>query len=145
MPKDHEFRTPQVVCFRCGECCTRYQVRLDLTEVQCIADDLGVSLDVFLEKYVDQRWHGTESFLLCQRGGACIFLEYTDGGNKTTCLIHRVKPVTCRQWTPGPYCRECRDGLAKYWKLTISPSGQLEGTEDKLREFHSFVESLMTT
>ena len=143
MPKDREFRTPQVVCFRCGECCTKYQVRLDLTEVQCIADDLGLSLGVFLEKYVDQRWHGTESFLLRQRGGACIFLEHTDGGNKTTCLIHRVKPVTCRQWTPGLYCRECRDGLAKYWKLTISLSGQLEGTEDRLRNFRSFVESLM--
>jgi hypothetical protein len=42
MPKDQEFRTLQVVCFRCGECCTRYQVRLGLAEAQCIADDLGL-------------------------------------------------------------------------------------------------------
>jgi hypothetical protein len=54
-----------------------------------------------------------------------------------------VKPAHCREWTPSLYRRECRDGLAKYWKLTVSPAGQLEGTEEKLRDFHSFVESLM--
>ena len=134
---------PLIVCFRCGECCARYQVCLSLMETQCIADDLELSLDVFLERYVDQRWHGLESFLLRQPDGVCIFLEHTEGSNKTTCLIHRVKPAPCREWAPSLYRRECRDGLAKYWKLTVSPSGQLEGTEEKLRDFHSFIESLM--
>ena len=134
---------PPIVCFRCGECCARYQVRPSLVEARCIADDLGLSLDAFLDRYVDQRWHGPESFLLRQHDGACIFLEHTEGSNKTTCLIYRVKPAHCREWTPSLYRRECRDGLAKYWKLTVSPAGQLEGTEEKLRDFHSFVESLM--
>ena len=67
---------PPIVCFRCGECCARYQVLLSLMEAQRIADDLGLPFDVFLDRYVDQRWHGSESFLLRQRGGACIFLEH---------------------------------------------------------------------
>lgn len=132
-----------IVCFRCGECCARYQVCLSLMEAQCIADDLGLSLDAFLDKYVDQRWHGPESFLLRQRDGACIFLGHTEDSNKTTCLIHQVKPARCREWTPSLHRRECRDGLVKYWKLTVSPAGQLEGTKGKLRDFHSFIESLM--
>jgi len=134
---------PPIVCFRCGECCARYQVLLSLMEAQRIADDLGLPFDVFLDRYVDQRWHGSESFLLRQRGGACIFLEHPEGSNKTTCLIHRVKPALCREWTPSLYRRECREGLDKYWRLTVSASGQLEGTEEKLRDFHSFIESLM--
>ena len=134
---------PSIVCFRCGECCARYQVCLSLMEAQCIADDLGLSLDAFLDRYVDQRWHGPKSFLLRQRDGACIFLEHTEGSNKTACLIHRVKPAHCQEWTPSLYRRECRDGLAKYWKLTVSPAGQLEGTGEKLGDFHSFIESLV--
>ena len=31
---------PPIVCFRCGECCARYQVLLSLMEAQRIADDL---------------------------------------------------------------------------------------------------------
>jgi len=112
-------------------------------EARCIADDLGLSLDTFLKKYADQRWHGTDSFLLRQCDGACIFLEHTEGSNKSTCLIHRVKAADCREWIPSLYRRECRDGLAKYWELTVSPSGQPKGTEKRLRDFHSFIESLM--
>jgi Fe-S-cluster containining protein len=134
---------PPIVCFRCGECCAKYQVRLSLMEARCIADDLALSWDVFLEKYVDQRWHGPESFLLRQCDGGRVFLEHSEGSNKTTCLIHRVKPAPCREWTPSLYRPVCRDGLAKYWKLTVSSSGQLEGTEERLRDFHSFIESLM--
>ncbi len=143
IPEDRELGEPLIVCFRCGECCIRYQVGLNLMEAQRIADDLRLSLGVFLERYVDKRWHGLESFLLRQLDGACIFLEHTKGNKKTTCLIHRVKPAHCREWTPSLYRRECRDGLAKYWKLTVSLTGQLEGTEEKLRDFHSFIESLM--
>ena len=132
------------MCFRCGVCCTRYRVHLTLMEAQRIADDLGLSLGALLDRYVYQYWYTPESFLLRQRDGACIFLEHKpEASNKTYCLIHRVKPAACREWTPSLYRRECREGLAKYWKLTVSASGQLEGTEEKLREFHSFVESLM--
>jgi Fe-S-cluster containining protein len=59
---------------------------------------------------------------------------------KTNCLIHRVKPAVCRIWILSLYCRECREGLAKYWQLAVSPLGQLEGAEEKLRDFLLFIE-----
>jgi len=131
------------VCFRCGICCNRYQVLLSLTEACRISGDLGLPLSVFLGRYADQHWYGLDSFLLRQHDGACVFLEHTEDNKKAICLIHRVKPPACREWTSNLYRRECREGLTKYWQLTVSPSGELEGAEEKLRSFHSFIESLM--
>jgi hypothetical protein len=34
-----------IPCFRCGVCCTRYQVRLSLVETKQIADELGFDWD----------------------------------------------------------------------------------------------------
>ena len=132
-----------IPCFRCGVCCTRYQVRLSLVEARQIADELGFDWDEWLDRYVDQRWPGTDSFLLRHCNGACVFLERIEARNVTSCLIQSFKPSACREWTPSLYRRECRDGLAKYWKLIVSPAGQLESTEEKLGDFHSFIESLM--
>ena len=132
-----------IVCFRCGACCIRYQVCLTPVEARRIADDLRLPLMLFLERYVDHHWYGLESFLLRQHDGACVFLEHTEDNKKTKCLIHSMKPAACREWTPSLYRRECREGLVKYWQLTVSPSGQLEGAEEKLGDFHSFIESLM--
>jgi Fe-S-cluster containining protein len=70
-----------------------------------------------------------------------VFLEQVKGSNKTSCLIHNVKPMACLEWTPSLYRRECQEGLVKYWSLTVSPSGQLEGSEEKLRDFNSFLET----
>ncbi len=63
-----------IPCFRCGVCCTRYQVRLSLVEARQIADELGFDWDEWLDRYVDQRWPGTDSFLLRHCNGACVFL-----------------------------------------------------------------------
>jgi hypothetical protein len=63
----------------------------------------------------------------------------------THCLIQPFKPSSCREWKPSLYRRECREGLVKYWQLTVSRSGQLGGAQEKLRDFHSFIESLMIT
>ena len=130
------------MCFRCGVCCTRYQVRLTLVEAQRIADGLGLSFSMFLDRYVEQQWHTPDGFLLRQCDGECVFLIHTEGSKKTSCFIHHVKPAACQEWMPSLYRRECREGLAKFWQLTVSPSGQFEGAEEKLRDFHSFVESL---
>jgi len=132
---------PPTVCFRCGVCCTKYRVRLTLVEARRIAEGLGLTLDMFLDRYADQRWHQFESLLLSQQNGACVFLEQA-GMSKTRCVIHHLKPLACQEWTPSLYSRECREGLSKYWGLTVSPSGQFEGPEEKLRDFHCFIESL---
>lgn len=130
-----------IVCFRCGVCCSNYQVRLSLVEARRVTDELGLAFDEWLERYVDKYWQRPDSFLLRQRNGACVFLEQVKGSNKTSCLIHNVKPMACLEWTPSLYRRECQEGLVKYWSLTVSPSGQLEGSEEKLRDFNSFLET----
>jgi len=132
-----------ILCFRCGVCCTRYQVRLSLVEARQIADEFGFDWDEWLDRYVDQRWPGTDSFLLRHCNGACVFLERIETRDVTRCLIHSFKPSACREWTPSLYRRDCQEGLVKYWQLTVSRSGQLEGAKEKLRDFHSFIESLM--
>jgi Fe-S-cluster containining protein len=132
-----------IPCFQCGVCCTRYQVRLSLVEARQIAYELGFDWDDWLDRYVDKRWPGTDTFLLRRCNGACIFLEHTEESKKSNCLIHRFKPSVCRIWTPSLYCKECREGLAKFWQLAVSPLGRLQGPEEKLRDFNSFIESLM--
>jgi hypothetical protein len=134
-----EWRDPFVPCFRCGVCCTGYQVRPSLVEARCIADALGIPWEKFWGRYVDQRWSGMKSFLISQRDGHCIFLEHLEDTHKTSCLIHPFKPSACREWTPSLYRRECQEGLAKYWGLTVSPSGQIEGSIEKIQRFQSFL------
>ena len=102
-----------IPCFRCGVCCTRYQVRLSLVEARRIANELGLAWDEWLDLYVDQRWPGTDSFLLRHCNGACVFLERIEASNVTRCLIQSFKPYACREWTPSLYRWECQEGLVK--------------------------------
>ncbi len=129
-------------CFRCGVCCTKYQIHLTMIEARRIADELGITWDEWLDRYTDQNWPESNSFLLrrCQR--VCVFLKRMEGSNITRCLIQSFKPSACREWNPSLYRRDCQEGLAKYWGLTVSPLGQAEGSEQDLRRFHSFLESL---
>ena len=131
----------QIDCFRCGECCTRYRVRLSLIEARRIADDLGLSLDAFLEKYLDQRWLGHDSFLLRLQDGSCVFLERKAVNRERLCLIHHLKPGACRDWTPSLYRKECKEGLAKHWNLTVNETGQVEGSTEDIKRFQGFIES----
>ncbi len=108
-----------IPCFRCGVCCTRYQVRLSLVEARQIADELGFDWDKWIDGYVDQRWPGTDSFLLRHCNGACVFLERIEAGNMTRCLIQSFKPSACREWKPSLYRRDCQEGLIKQGKLRI--------------------------
>jgi len=133
--RGYETKELSIPCFRCGVCCTKYQVRLSLVEARQIADELGFDWDEWLDRYVDQSWPGIDSLLLRQCEGACVFLEHVEGSNMTRCLIQPFKPSSCREWIPTLYRRECRKGLVKYWQLTVSRSGQLEGAKEKLRDF----------
>ena len=130
-------------CIHCGVCCTEYQVRLSLAEARRIADGLHIGWRQFFDRYVDQRWFGVESVLLRHHHGACIFLEYVGNSHTTCCLIHHFKPSACSDWSPSPYRPECQEGLHRYWALTVSPSGCLEGTEQNLRDFDAFLRSLV--
>jgi Fe-S-cluster containining protein len=129
-------------CFRCGICCTRYQARLSRAEALKIAEYMGISWRSLLERYMDQRWPGRDSFLLRQEQGTCIFLKGAEGSNERSCLIHSCKPVSCMEWTPGLHRRECREGLAGYWGLTVNSSGELQGEKEKILSFQTFLKSI---
>jgi len=102
-----------VACRRCGECCRRYQVRLDLAEAGRIAGRLGLPVAEFRDRYADRRWPGQSSLLLRQENGACPFLERPAGNGDELCAIHDFKPASCREWAAGPDRPECRAGLAR--------------------------------
>jgi Fe-S-cluster containining protein len=129
-------------CFRCGVCCTKYQVRLTLMEARRIADELRFTWEEWLDRYISQSWLRNNSFLLRHYNGACVFLERSEVSNITRCLIQPFKPAACREWNPSLYQRDCQEGLDKYWRLTVSPLGQLEGSEQDITRFYSFLQSL---
>lgn len=136
------FADKDIPCFRCGVCCSRYQVCLSLVEARRIADELALDWDKWLERYTDSRWPGGGTLLLRQGEGGCVFLEHAGDAGKTICRIHHVRPAACQEWMPGLHRKECREGLARYWGLAVNPSGQLEGPAEKLRDFFSFIHSL---
>ncbi|MFH0846686.1 MAG: YkgJ family cysteine cluster protein [Chloroflexota bacterium] len=131
----------KMLCFRCGECCVRYHVQLSLSEAGLIAERMGLSLEAWQEQFTDPGWPGGDSLLLRHLNGECVFLVRT-GEKLTRCLIQTFKPASCREWKADPSQRECREGLAKYWGLSVDPQGEIEGPAEKVSSFMSFVASL---
>ena len=107
-----------------------------------IADRLGLSLQQFYDNCTDPRWPGTETHLIKQRDGMCLFLERKTGKAKWLCRIHTFKPDACRQWTAGLEKKECRKGLSIYWGLSVDDSGKLTGSSDDLKCFYTFLKTL---
>lgn len=130
-----------IACFRCGLCCARYQAPLTTAEAQAIADALGMTLDAFLDRYVDDSWYEPGRFLLDTGTDACVFLEPASEGRPASCKIHPLRPQVCRDWQAGLHKKECLEGLEQHWGLTASPSGKLLGPEESLRRFRAFLQS----
>ena len=133
---------PVFPCFCCGICCSDYQPHLDMKESQTIADHLGVSLQKFIDDCTDPRWPGTDTHLLLHKDGMCIFLEKKEGKAKWLCRIHAFKPAACRQWTASLSQKECRQGLSRYWGLSVNDSGQIIGSIEDLQCFQTFLKTL---
>lgn len=131
-----------IPCLRCGECCRRYQVRLDLAEARQIAGRLGLTLANFRTRYADRRWPGEESVLVRQESGCCPFLDRSGENGDELCSIHSCKPLSCREWTPGLDRRECQAGLARRWGLAVDSSGVVKGQDEKMRDFRLYLDSL---
>lgn len=129
-------------CIRCGECCRRYQVRLDLAEAQRIASGLGLTLEEFREEYADRRWPSERSILIRQENGCCPFLQRPDENGDELCVIHSFKPLNCVEWTPGLGQRDCRDGLARRWGIVVQPTGEPSGPDEKMRDYRLYIDSL---
>lgn len=83
-------------CTQCGNCCTGApgHVWVNAEEVQAIAAYLGLSVDVFEEKYVKRI--GTRRTLidLPEANWDCVFLHPETRG----CTIYPVRPRQCRTW-----------------------------------------------
>ena len=129
-------------CLLCGECCRRYQVRLDMAEAERIAAELGMSLQAFWDKYADGRWPSQTSLLLCQKDGCCPFLQRSREGDYEICGIHSFKPLSCREWTPGLDRRECQAGLARRWGADAHSVGQLTELVEKVQNVPNYVSSM---
>lgn len=112
-----------------------------MAEAEHIADTLGISLETFLERYSDDSWFEPGFYLLDSQDGACVFLGETEDRRVFSCLIHAVRPEVCRKWQPGLERKECFEGLQKYWRLSVDSSGQLWGSEEKIQEFRSVLNS----
>ena len=128
-----------IVCFRCGECCRKYQVLLDRPEAEQLSSRLGLSLEQFCTRYADPRWPGADQCLVQQVNGSCPFLC---GDNKEfLCTVHTEKPRPCRDWTAALANPECQRGLKKYWQLTVNSAGQLQGAPPDIRAFQRFLDT----
>jgi len=137
-----EMTSCRLPCFCCGICCSTYQVHLELTEAQKIADYLCVSLQEFLGDYTDPRWPGTSTYLLRQKSGQCVFLEQGNRSAIRLCQINACKPTACRQWSASLYRKECRQGLSLYWRLTVDDSGSITGSPEDIQSFQTFLKTL---
>lgn len=98
-------------CLCCGTCCSRYQARVELSEIDEIAQNLGISNEQFIQQYTDPRWPGTRSFLIRHVDSVCIFLKPSEDGQVRLCSIHAFKPACCLEWQAQADRSECQEGL----------------------------------
>lgn len=128
-------------CFRCGECCTRYQVLLEPAEMQQIAGFLGIGIEKLKAEYTDPRWPVQGKFLLKHRdNGGCIFLIHR--GKEALCSIHVAKPRACRDWSPSLSRKECSQGLSRVWGVTANENGDFCGTAQDMAAFAEYSKTL---
>ena len=130
-----------IPCFRCGVCCMKYSPKVTAAEAEHIAESLGVSLETFLERYVDDSWFEPGFYLLDTQDSACIFLAETEDKRIYSCRVHSLRPQVCREWQPGLDRKECLEGLQKCWGLTVDSLEKLQGPEKKVQEFRSVFKS----
>ena len=130
-------------CLRCGICCIKYQPFLNLEEAHLIANRLKVSWEYFLAEYADHRWPGNQSILIRHSNGACLFLQNYPQKKQSLCLIHEYKPACCLEWESRLDRQDCREGLKNQWGLTLDTSGRIVGSEEKLKAFDRFLQTLM--
>ena len=129
-------------CFRCGICCTRYQIFMSFAEARIIAEKIGISLDAFVDYYLDPRWPDRETIVVRNVMSACPFLDQPESSVFGLCRIHEVKPFCCRQWQASLSGKECRQGLNRYWGLSVDENGKLNGSPEDILCFQAFINFL---
>ena len=99
-----------IECFRCGLCCVRHQAILTDEDIQRLTENLAVSRDDFISRYVQATLAG---YLLRHTKDGCIFLTWEEGGTRARCSIYSFRPECCREWMPSLSRPECREGLSR--------------------------------
>ena len=133
-------KIPELPCLCCGVCCSKYQPQLNSTEAHTLADNLGINWESFLADYIDSRWPGTQTYLLLQVNGTCIFLRSQVDQKQKLCSIHRIKPSCCLKWRQGLERPECLEGLKKVWDLTLDSAGNICGHRENIEAFKRFIQ-----
>jgi len=132
------------LCFRCGVCCSGYQVQMTLAEAKELAGKLGVEWQTFASEYLDHRWPGRDTVVLRHDNFRCLFLDQPADSVFGLCRIHKFKPLACQAWHASLDRKECRQGLSRYWNLSVDERGKLIGSRDDLKCFRTFVRSIAT-
>ena len=115
---------------------------MNQAEMQILANSLGLNVQAFVDNYLDPRWPGTETVVVRHIAGKCPFLEQPERSVFGLCRIHQFKPFCCRQWQASLDRKECRQGLSRYWNLSVGENGELIGSPENLLCFQTFIESL---
>jgi len=132
----------RIACFYCGVCCSKYQAQITLAEARCIATKLSLTWQEFVDRYLDPRWPGVDTFLTRHVDGACVFLDWHNGRQYGFCRIHSYKPKLCSDWEANTSKIECRRGLKNLWDLELADDGSVLGSEDKKHRFQMFLDAI---
>ena len=94
-------------CRMCGQCCYgEGGVFLKKEEIGPISRFLGISKEIFLERYCEKR--NGKDYISSGDDNYCVFF---DKGKQ--CLIHTVKPERCSSWPFYPALLDDEDN----WRL----------------------------
>ncbi len=97
-----------VPCFRCGQCCTDYLVKLDGPDLKLLLSGLNISRRELFIKFVRETPIGP---VLKQNGRECVFLQ-KHNGMMAGCSVYRLRPGVCRNYATSLTRAECLKGLA---------------------------------
>ena len=88
-------------CTMCGNCCTgpTGYVKFTEDEAKAIAQRLGVSIELFYEKYARDTAVGWSLIEVKTRFGYdCVFLDRVAVPGKAVCSLYEDRPGQCRTW-----------------------------------------------
>src|SRR5215211_1878153 len=102
-----------IPCHQCGVCCERWQPLVTDTEIERIAEFLGVDAESLRRSCTVAYPFDDSVRLLRQEDGGCVFLRRQPSG-RSLCAVHPARPDVCRSWIASLDRRECVDGLGRF-------------------------------
>ena len=111
-------------CTQCGNCCSGGPGAVWFTSEEAggMARALGVSVDVFLERYT-RRIGSRRSLKELVRDGKhdCVFLDRDSRPGKAICQLYKSRPSQCRTWPWWPENLESPEAWEGTRKRTPCP------------------------